>query len=206
MPKDKQETRKRILEAVGHVLTHSGMANIGINSIAQQAGVDKVLIYRYFGSLDDLLRAYIEQTELWPPTSDLLGEKVRVRSQSDVKDMIRELLVNQLNQIRRRKVTQEVLRWETIEENVLTRSLSAAREKQIADILNSVSINKQPTKDLEALLALISSGITYLVLRSKLSDKFLGIDLRSNFGWQRLSKLLDEIVAAYLNSSDSTKT
>jgi AcrR family transcriptional regulator len=204
MHRDKEETRKKILDAVGYVLTHSGMGEVGVNSIAKQAGVDKVLIYRYFGNLDELLRTYAEESDLWPSTPDLLGDKANIRRTSDVKEVINSLLINQLNEIRRRKVTQEILRWEISEDNVLTKLLNSAREKQAADIVNGLSLNQQSSKDLEALMALINAGVTYLVLRSKVSDKHLGIDLHSNFGWQRLSKLISELVTEYLKSANDS--
>jgi AcrR family transcriptional regulator len=206
MHRDKEETRKKIIDAVEYVLTHSGMGEIGVNSIARQAGVDKVLIYRYFGSLDELLRTYAEESDLWPSTTALLGDKANIRRSTDVKEVINSLLINQLDEIRRRKVTQEILRWEMSEVNVLTKSLNLAREKQAADILQGLSLNQQSSKDLEALMALINAGVTYLVLHSKVSDKHLGIDLRSNYGWQRLSKLINELVTEYLKpANDNVK-
>ncbi len=202
MHRDKAETRKKILDAVGHVLTHSGMRQVGINSIARHAGVDKVLIYRYFGNLNELLRTYAEESDLWPSISELLGDKAIIKRSSNAKEVINTLLINQLNEIRRRKVTQEILRWGMSEDNVLTRSLNSAREKQAAEIVQGLSLTQQSSKDIEALMALINGGVTYLVLRSKVSDKHLGIDLRSNFGWQRLTKLISELVSDYLNSAD----
>lgn len=201
MHKDKALTREKILSAVGEVLTQSGMREIGINSIARQAGVDKVLIYRYFGSLEELLCAFAQANSLWPTSSELLGEKAAIRRSSDIKDVISSLLVNQLTEIRRRKNTQEILRWETIEDNELTKALAAARAKQVSDIVSGLSMTQQPAKDVEALLSLINAGVTYLVLRSKVADKHLGIDLHSNFGWHRLSKLIDEIVSEYFKSA-----
>jgi AcrR family transcriptional regulator len=55
-PRDRAATEERILTAVGEVLARDGFAAIGVNAIARQAGVDKVLIYRYFGGLPELLR------------------------------------------------------------------------------------------------------------------------------------------------------
>ena len=54
--RDRAATEERILTAVGEVLARDGFAAIGVNAIAKQAGVDKVLIYRYFGGLPELLR------------------------------------------------------------------------------------------------------------------------------------------------------
>jgi AcrR family transcriptional regulator len=206
MHKDKSITREKIIAAVGEILTHSGMRDVGINSIARQAGIDKVLIYRYFGSLEELLCAYAHENSLWPTSAELLGDKANIRRTSDIRDVIGSLLTNQLAEIRRRKNTQEILRWETIEDNELTQALSAARAKQVSDIVSSFAITQRPSKDLEALISLINAGITYLVLLSKVTDKHLGIDLHSNFGWQRLSKLITELVTEYLKTSDgSTK-
>ena len=65
MAKNRLRTEERILLAVEQILLKEGFPAIGINSIARQAGCDKVLIYRYFGGLDGLLMAFAETTELW---------------------------------------------------------------------------------------------------------------------------------------------
>jgi hypothetical protein len=54
--RDRAATEERILAAVGQVLARDGFGAIGVNAIAREAGVDKVLIYRYFGGLPELLR------------------------------------------------------------------------------------------------------------------------------------------------------
>jgi AcrR family transcriptional regulator len=55
MARNKEETKARILAAVGKLLAESGFRQLGINAIAREAEVDKVLIYRYFGDLPALL-------------------------------------------------------------------------------------------------------------------------------------------------------
>ena len=50
-----KETEKKLLEAVSYIIENDGFTKIGVNRIANQAGCDKVLIYRYFGGLDRLL-------------------------------------------------------------------------------------------------------------------------------------------------------
>ena len=44
----KDSTIKQIINALAHLLATEGFHAIGINAIAREAGVDKVLIYRYF--------------------------------------------------------------------------------------------------------------------------------------------------------------
>ena len=55
--RNRDETSARLLAAVGEVLARDGFAALGVNAVAKQAGVDKVLIYRYFGGLPELIQA-----------------------------------------------------------------------------------------------------------------------------------------------------
>jgi AcrR family transcriptional regulator len=75
--RDRAATEERILAAVGQVLARAGFAAVGVNAIAREAGVDKVLIYRYFGGLPELLRAWGESGRFWPGIGELLGPDPR---------------------------------------------------------------------------------------------------------------------------------
>ena len=71
MPRNRQLTEARIQDAATRILSETGFEGWGINAIAREAGVDKVLIYRYFNSLDGLLESIIEATEFWPDPDSL---------------------------------------------------------------------------------------------------------------------------------------
>ena len=71
--RDREATKARILGAVGVVLARDGFGAVGVNAIAKEAGVDKVLIYRYFGGLPELLREWGASGRFWPRVADLLG-------------------------------------------------------------------------------------------------------------------------------------
>lgn len=66
MPRNRKLTRDRIRDAALRILQSTGFAGWGVNAIAREAGVDKVLLYRYFGSLDGLLESLYRETVLWP--------------------------------------------------------------------------------------------------------------------------------------------
>ncbi len=200
MKRDKVETRERILKAAERLLTKSGGRDFGINSLAREAGVDKVLIYRYFGSLSEVLRAIGEETSLWPSTVDLFGPGVNPRRVADPEDALIRVLTNSLKELRRRKPTQEVARWELFERNELTEKFAAVREKRGSELLAALSIDSAayPEIDVGAVIALVHAGLTHMVLCSRTADKYLGIDLHSNFGWGRLEKTIDCLIRAYL--------
>jgi AcrR family transcriptional regulator len=66
MARNRQLTEKRILDAAHALLAGDGFENWGVNEVARRAGTDKVLIYRYYNSLDGLLTAVIQSTDFWP--------------------------------------------------------------------------------------------------------------------------------------------
>ena len=63
--RDRDVTEQRMLKAVGEMIRRDGFEKLGVNAVAAHCGVSKILIYRYFGSLDGLLAAYIRQHDFW---------------------------------------------------------------------------------------------------------------------------------------------
>ena len=62
-------TTQRILQALGQVLDEEGLVGVRVNRIAEKAAVSKVLIYRYFGSIEGLLDDYLQQGGVLPQLS-----------------------------------------------------------------------------------------------------------------------------------------
>ncbi len=71
MPRNRQQTEDRIREAARRLLREAGFEAWGVNGIARAAGVDKVLIYRYFQSVEGLLDDLIQGTPFWPDPDSL---------------------------------------------------------------------------------------------------------------------------------------
>ena len=59
--KNREQTESRILEAVASIVESEGFEKLGINTIASKANVSKMLIYRYFGGLEELIAQFIMQ-------------------------------------------------------------------------------------------------------------------------------------------------
>src|SRR4051812_23513718 len=65
--RNEADKRARLIRAVGETLKNEGYQGLGLNKIATRAGVSKPMMYRYFGGLNGLLKAYIEQADVWLP-------------------------------------------------------------------------------------------------------------------------------------------
>src|SRR5262245_14611200 len=121
-----------ILAAVGRLLETSGFEDVGVNAVAREAGVDKVLIYRYFGKMPELLTAFAKRGEHWPSDAELLGEA----PPADPAALAAHVLVHFGRAIRKRTQTQAILRHELSERNPLTDALADTREEQALRLLS----------------------------------------------------------------------
>ena len=135
-PRDREATRTRLIEAVGSLLAREGFKGVGVNAVAREAGVDKVLIYRYFGGLPELITAFGREGNFWPSIKELAGGDVEAYSRLPVIEQLSQLSRNFMNAIRTRPMTQEILAWEMIERNELTAELETIRENTMMNFFD----------------------------------------------------------------------
>ena len=197
MARDKEETKARILAAVGKLLAESGFNQLGVNAIAREAGVDKVLIYRYFENLPTLLQTFGKEGNYWLTVEELVGDESTIEAET-LDEWMHLLLVRFLRDLQQRSITQEILRWELMEGNELTQDLAQVRDRVAIDSLKFLNQKCAfpPDKDIPAISAVLIAGIVYLVLRTKVSPTFLGIDFSSPLGWQRIEAAILSLVQA----------
>src|SRR5690606_35023300 len=121
--RDRQRTEKQIIDAVARLLASKGFAALGINAIAREAGVDKVLIYRYFGGLPKLLEAFAKTPEYWSSYEEILGGEVDELAQRPRHERLATLVNGMARAFRKRPLSLEAMAWESVESNDLTRIL-----------------------------------------------------------------------------------
>lgn len=185
--RDRAATEERILAAVGDVLARDGFAGVGVNAIAKQAGVDKVLIYRYFGGLPELLRAWGESGRFWPSIEELLGDAPEAFLALPVEERYARFFEHFIDGLRARPLTLEVLASEVMERNELTAILETEREQwgeQAARTLAGPEWASLP--HLRGVTLLLIAGVQYLLLRSRKIRIFGGINVKSDEGWAEL--------------------
>jgi AcrR family transcriptional regulator len=188
--RDAQTTRGRILDAVGRLLVREGFGALGVNAVAREAGVDKVLIYRYFGGMDQLLETWGNASDFWPTVEEVLGSE----PEQDPARLVSGMLKRHLRALRARPHTLEVLAWETVSRHPLTAILDRIREARSEQLMAALPIQLRETElDLFALSALMGAGMQHLLLRSRTVDVFNGIPIGAPEGWERLERALDDL-------------
>jgi AcrR family transcriptional regulator len=185
--RDRELTEQRLIETVGRLLARSGFAALGVNALAREAGVDKVLIYRYFDGLPNLLKAYCERGDFWPTAAEVLLPDVATLRAAPLASRTAAIVVNLLDALRRRPQTIEILAWEVVESNALTDTLAAIRERWSRDVTELVLPDAAEDRaDFLALANLLVAGIQYLLIRSRTTPVYGGIPLCTDEGWARI--------------------
>lgn len=187
MARDKEQTRQRLIEAVGTALSEQGFQGLGVNAVARAAGVDKVLIYRYFGGLAELLEAYGESQGFWPSREEVLGREVAVIKALPKAERVEAVLLGLLDALRQRPQTIEVLAWEAVQQSPLTAMLAERREawgrEILAELFDDAGPEDQPLLTLASLLV---AGFQYLLIRVRRGSVYGGIALDSEAGWAKV--------------------
>jgi AcrR family transcriptional regulator len=196
--RDREATRGRLIQAVGAVLSEHGFTALGVNAVAREAGVDKVLIYRYFGGLPELIAAFGREGDFWPSSDELAGGDIEAFAQLSPDEKMSQLARNFIEAIQRRPLTQEIMAWEMVERNELTVELETIRETMILRFIEMFFPEMNQRIDMQAITAILGAAISYLVTRSRHIRWYSGVDLQSKAGWKRLQDAIEAIVRGLL--------
>ena len=161
-------TEKRLLDAVSTILLEQGFPAIGINEIARQAGCDKVLIYRYFGGLDELLLAFAETTNLWWEVDEIITEGAGDCASIALPDYLEILLNRYVEALESRPLALEIMAWELSAQNSLTTALARTRGERGMELVKRIRhYYEQPGIDIGGILGVLGAAINYLVIRTR---------------------------------------
>jgi len=189
--RNKEFTKTKLIKAVGRVLAEVGFQQLGVNLVAREAGVDKKLIYRYFHGLRGLVAAYSETVEFWPTAEELLGEdRDRIKTMSS-HELMSQFFKQYLQAILRRPLTLEILAWEAIERNELTKVLEEVRVKTALEFFEMMEEEPPSDVDLTALVLIMAGAVNFLAVRSRIHRSLGGVDLQSDAGWKRIEDTID---------------
>jgi len=198
--RNREQTSARILAAVGEVLARDGFGGIGINAIAKQAGVDKVLIYRYFGGMAELLKTWGASGKFWPSLDELLGDDPSTLLALPPDQRFIQFMEHFIDGLRARPLTLEILAAEVAEHNELAAILETEREEwgvRAIELLGGSEFVAHP--ELRAISNLLVCGVQYLLIRSRKLEIFGGVNIQSDEGWDEI-KVAVRLMAAKLFS------
>jgi hypothetical protein len=160
--------------------------------------VDKVLVYRYFGGVPQLLSALASQHPLWPSFEEVIGTNALGAADLSAEELAFRFLTGLVRELRKRPLSLAVLRAELVEQSSLTRELSRAREKWADDMLEYLQSAGVSADSIAPAAAILSAGLVHLLLNPPLADAFGGVDLKSDDGWKKMEDVVRRMVRALM--------
>lgn len=182
---------KDILDAVALLVKEVGFSKITLPAIAQSANVNLSVIYRHFGTLDNLLDKYTHKFDYW--LNNIL-EATPVNDTDSPSTILQDMAERFIKSLSKDKEMQQLMIWELIEDNKSTRKSAQQRDLTVEKaiplyekFLANADINPR------AVLAIVVAGMYYIILRKKRST-FCSIDFSTKQGKQLLADTLVKII------------
>lgn len=194
LERNRVETERKILDAVGCIVETDGFEKVGINAVAKKAGIAKMLIYRYFTSIDGLLAAYIKLNDYWLniPLDIALDKESLI-------PFVVQVYKSQIMQLRDSVVMRRLLRWELGNDNPIIAAIRSQREENGMTLIKVVSsVSGKPIKEIAEMASLLSASITYLALLADTYPIYNGLDIANDKGWEDLIDGIEKFIIKYL--------
>jgi AcrR family transcriptional regulator len=191
--RNKERSKEKFLEAVGKILETKGYSGLKVNNIAATAGVDKKMIYNYFGGTDQLIDEYISSLDFWSNVDGNTAPEIADGGQ----EFSKQLLTQQFDYVASNKNLQKILLWGVAEKRNSLRNIADERERNGEQLFNQIADPYFAENALQyrAIMAILISGIYYLNLYKGVNaETFCGIDLTKNEGSQQIKGALGKII------------
>src|SRR5690349_12030628 len=107
-PRDADATRKMLLEAATAIFSEHGFAGARVDEIAERAGVNKALIYAYYGDKEGLYRAVLSSHLEIPPSSLALA------ADADPRQALEELVRRYFRLLLEDRAFARLLAWDLL--------------------------------------------------------------------------------------------
>jgi AcrR family transcriptional regulator len=196
--RNRSQTEARLRRAVEELLVEGGFAALTPTAVGQRAGVNKMLIYRYFGDLPGLVRS-IAYAEDFFPTFDSLRDEMSMAQLLALPVSRRAAWVLDRNarQLLERPVVLELMVWELVERNELTAIMEEARETLGLQLLRELFPDVADIRLLQAVSAVLSAGVTYLALRRRKIRLYGGLDLTTDAAWTDIARAIETMTRGF---------
>lgn len=194
--RDKSRTMARMVAAVGKVIQKKGYPGLTAPNIATAAGVDKKLVWAYFGGVTNLIEEYIQQKDFWKFAAKSYIDNLLKTNVEIGRAEINYIMQNQFDTLIKDKTLQKIIHWELGESNKMLRKIADEREETGKQFFSSIiSDFDKSGVDLRARIAILLGGIYYLTLHARSNgSEVCGIDINEEDGRIRIEKAIEDLI------------
>jgi hypothetical protein len=196
--RSKEKSKQKLLNAVGKLLKTKGYTGLKVNDIAATAGLDKKLIYNYFGGTSQLIDEYIRSHDFW---SNIVEVPSPICDGGEA--LTKEMLISQFDYMFKNKEFQRIILWRLSESRKALKKLTDKQEENGERLFEAIvdpHFGKNAAR-YRAITALLVSGLYYLNMYQAVNGSiFCGLDMKSEEGRNEVKEAVKFLIEqAYRN-------
>jgi AcrR family transcriptional regulator len=195
--RDRERTKMKLMSAVGSILKKDGFTKLNASNVAKKAGVNRKLIYEYYGTMENLVKEYLNAKDYWRVSLEQIDDIIESGTRDFGQQLAYELLENQFDSLMDKEEMRKIITWGLSEKLPSLIELNQEREL-LAEQLFTRLIDQQfigKEKNIRAIDAILVSGIYYLTINAKTSGVTMcGIDINEEKGKVEIKKALKQII------------
>ena len=192
--RNKDKSKQQFLDAVGKLIMESGFTALKVNDIATTAGLDKKLIYRYFGGKNQLIDEYISSLDFW---SNVKKEDAPTKITDGGLEFSKYSLTQQFDYISNNAEFKKILLWGLYESREPLKRIADERELNGEILFTNITdpfFGKEAVT-YRAVMALLISGNYYLNMFAGVNgNTFCGIDITTPEGKEQIKKAMAMVI------------
>ncbi len=194
--RDRPATERSIIEAAARLLADKGFSALNVQAVAEAAGVDRKLVYRYFGGIEGVVE------RLGADVHWTLGEAEDATPAGSYGEAAAALVLAYGRALSADPRLRGLVAWETVEDTPMLRALDAGRSSamQAWAAARLAGVPRPAGIDVPALNAVLIAGIQMLALRREQQRPFAGVAL-DDAGWARIEAALTAMAVAVFEQS-----
>ena len=194
--RDRPATERSIIQAAAGLLAEKGFAALNVQAVAEAAGVDRKLVYRYFGGVEGVVE------RLGADVHWTLGTAEDAAPAGSYGEAAAGLVLAYGRALTGDPLMRGLVAWETVDDTPMLRTLDAARSvaMQAWAAQRLEGVPRPAGVDVPAINALLIAGVQMLALRREQQRPFAGVAL-DEAGWARIEAAVVAMTVAVFDES-----
>ena len=208
------QTEAALIESFETILLRNGARAITAAAIAEEAGVAKTLIYKYFTNVVGLIKTWGVRREIFIKLQDLFpdAESAAQNLAEDPFEFAKTQILMQAAHLRQNPILLEIMLAELVGTGPVVQAMKELRKER--NMAESMMIGQDLSEDnLELTLPvmLMPAAVSYLALRARHAPTYFGsVQLDNDDDWQDMmgavEQVMDLLKASHQTSKKSNKT
>ena len=187
----REATEAALIDAFGRVVQRNGLRNVGVNEVIKEAGIGKALLYRYFGGLPGLVKAWGEKNQIWPDLTEFYD--MPDDGNADPGALLKRMLMHHAESLREDPLRVEILADQFMNPTPISEALQDIRAQLGREHQAIFSRNGQ-IQQYRLLMMLLMAAASFLAMRAVKAPWYMGENLETDEGWDRLMRQLEDVI------------